>query len=121
MRPVPALPFFEFVKLQKNAGLVLSDSGTVQEECAIFNVPVITIRDTTERPETLECGSNIVSSTRTEAIIDSARFLKTLGPKGNWQAPPEYLAKNVSERVIRILLSNPTWTGADARAVQSDS
>jgi UDP-N-acetylglucosamine 2-epimerase (non-hydrolysing) len=112
VRPVDAMPFFEFVKLQKNAALVLTDSGTVQEECAIFGVPVITIRDTTERPETVEAGSNIVTSIAPGSIIAAASFLRTLGPKGCWRPPPEYLEPNVSEKILRIVLSNPDWASA---------
>lgn len=107
--PVDAMPFFEFVKLQKNAALVLSDSGTVQEECAIFRVPVITIRDTTERPETVEAGSNVISSTDPGAIVAAARFLQAAGTRGTWDPPAEYLARNVAEKVLRLILSNPKW------------
>jgi UDP-N-acetylglucosamine 2-epimerase (non-hydrolysing) len=105
--PVPAMPFFEFVRLQQSAALVLSDSGTVQEECAILGVPVLTLRDATERPETVECGSNLVASTDPERIVECARFLRSLAPGGGWTLPPEYLAPNVSETVLRILLSGP--------------
>lgn len=111
--PVDAMPFFEFVKLQKNAALVLSDSGTVQEECAIFRVPVITIRDTTERPETIESGSNIISSTRPDAILKAAQYLQALGPSGMWEPPAEYLERGVSEKITRILLSNPAWAAGN--------
>ena len=47
---------FEFIKMEKNAFCVLTDSGTVQEECAIFKIPTVTVRDTTERPETIDAG-----------------------------------------------------------------
>ena len=57
---LPPLGFFDFVRLEQNAFCLLSDSGTVQEEACIFGVPNVTIRDVTERPETLECGSNIL-------------------------------------------------------------
>jgi UDP-N-acetylglucosamine 2-epimerase (non-hydrolysing) len=110
------MPFFEFVKLQKNAALVLSDSGTVQEECAIFKVPVITIRDTTERPETMESGSNIISSTRPEAVVAAARYLRSEGTHGEWEAPEGYLERNVSGKVLRILLSNPAWAAGSRMA-----
>lgn len=106
VRAVPAMPFFEFVKLQRQAALVLTDSGTVQEESAIFRVPVITIRDTTERPETIEAGSNIVASTDPARIVSAARFLHGLGRKGVWSPPLEYMDPNVSEKVVRILLSH---------------
>lgn len=111
--PVDAMGFFEFVKLQKNAALVLSDSGTVQEECAIFRVPVITIRDTSERPETMESGSNVVSSTEPGAIIRAVRFLHQRGFRGEWTAPREYLEPNVSDKVIRLLLSNVSWVAGN--------
>lgn len=106
VRAVPAMPFFEFVKLQRHAALVLSDSGTVQEECAIFRVPVITIRDATERPETIEAGSNIVSSTNPDAIVAAATYLKDAARRNEWAAPPEYMVPNVSSKIVRILLSN---------------
>jgi UDP-N-acetylglucosamine 2-epimerase (non-hydrolysing) len=105
--PIDAMPFFEYVKLQKNAALVLSDSGTVQEECSIFRIPSITIRDTTERPETLECGSNIVSSTCPERILAAADFLLQSDHACDWSPPAEYLEPNVSDKIVRILLSNP--------------
>jgi UDP-N-acetylglucosamine 2-epimerase (non-hydrolysing) len=113
VRPVPAMPFFEFVKLQKSAALVLSDSGTVQEECAIFRVPVITIRDTTERPETMEWGTNLIASTRPGAIVAAARYLREQPAQPDWSPPPEYLARDVSDRVTRILLSNPWWAAGN--------
>ena len=59
--------FFEFNNLQKNAFCVLSDSGTAQEECSIYGVPTVTLRDVTERPETLEAGSNFISGCEPEA------------------------------------------------------
>lgn len=102
--PVPAMPFFEFVRLQQAAALVLTDSGTVQEECALFRVPVLTLRDTTERPETVECGSNLVASTDPARILAAARLLRSLPVRGTWTPPAEYLEPNVSEKVLRVLL-----------------
>jgi UDP-N-acetylglucosamine 2-epimerase (non-hydrolysing) len=99
-----AMPFFAFVKLQKNARLVLSDSGTVQEESAIFGVPAVTIRDTTERPETMESGSNVIASTRPEHIAAAAGFLLR-GVGRGWKPPAEYLEPNVSDKIVKILLS----------------
>lgn len=106
VRAVPALGFFDFVHLQKHAALVLTDSGTVQEECAILHVPVITIRDTTERPETVEAGSNIIASTDPARIYAAAEFVRSRGGSVGWSAPPEYLERNVSDKIVRILLSN---------------
>jgi UDP-N-acetylglucosamine 2-epimerase (non-hydrolysing) len=96
------LGFFDFVKLEKNALAVLTDSGTVQEECAIFGIPNITLRDVTERPETIECGSNIVCGGETEAITAAVEI--ALGQPSTWQPPKEYLVENVSQTVSKIVL-----------------
>jgi UDP-N-acetylglucosamine 2-epimerase (non-hydrolysing) len=98
---------FDFVKLEQNAFCVLTDSGTVQEECCIFGVPTVTIRDVTERPETLEVGSNILSGADVDSIIQSVRTVVTM--RDVWESPREYLAKNVSQTVIKILLSHDHW------------
>ena len=99
---VKPLGFFDFVKLEKNALAVLTDSGTVQEECAIFGVPNITVRDVTERPETLECGSNIVSGAETDSIMRAAEI--ALSQPSNWSPPKEYLKENVAQTVSKIVL-----------------
>lgn len=96
------LGFFDFVKLEKNALVVLTDSGTVQEECAIFGVPNVTVRDVTERPETLECGSNIISGAATEAILRAVEM--AISQPVNWTAPNEYLVRNVAQTVSKIVL-----------------
>lgn len=95
--------FFDFIKLEQNAFCVLSDSGTVQEECAIFGVPTVTVRDVTERPETVDCGSNILSGADTESLLRAIRAVTELPPR--WTAPAEYLEKAVSDTVCRLLLS----------------
>lgn len=95
------LGFFDFVKLERNAKCVLSDSGTVQEECAIFGVPNVTLRDTTERAETLECGSNILSGADPGDIARAVAIALDSRP---WSPPPEYLAENVSQAVVKIVL-----------------
>jgi UDP-N-acetylglucosamine 2-epimerase (non-hydrolysing) len=94
--------FFDFVKLEKNAAAVLTDSGTVQEECSIFRIPNITIRDVTERPETVECGSNIVSGADANSILRTLEVAVSQPP--NWTPPAEYTATNVSQVVAKIVL-----------------
>ncbi len=93
--------FFDFIKLEQNALCVLSDSGTVQEECALFKVANVTLRDVTERPETLECGSNILTGANGENILRCVDLV--LEQKAGWSVPPEYLVENVSDTVIRLL------------------
>jgi len=93
--------FFDFIALEKNAFCVLSDSGTVQEECSIFKVPNVTLRDVTERPETLECGSNILSGAEPESVMRSVALV--ISRDANWNPPSEYLATNVSDTVVKII------------------
>ncbi|GIW79184.1 MAG: UDP-N-acetyl glucosamine 2-epimerase [Gemmatales bacterium] len=103
LRYLEPFSFFDFIMLERKAHCVLTDSGTVQEECAIFNVPNVTIRDVTERPETVECGSNILSGAEPEVL--SACVRKALKRPGKVAAPSEYLVENVSDTVVNIVLS----------------
>ena len=64
----------------------------------------MTIRDVTERPETLECGSNILSGVEPEAILRAVRAVRAT--PANWTVPPEYLAPNVSSTAARIVLGH---------------
>lgn len=96
------LGFFDFVNLEKNALGVLTDSGTVQEECCIFRIPNITLRDVTERPETIECGSNVLSGADPESIVRTTTL--ALSHPADWSAPREYLIENVSQTVCKIVL-----------------
>lgn len=96
------LGFFDFVKLEKNALAVLTDSGTVQEECTIFGIPNITLRDVTERPETIECGSNILSGATIDSIVRAVGL--ALSQPSDWDKPREYLYENVSQTVSKIVL-----------------
>ncbi|MFC1900300.1 non-hydrolyzing UDP-N-acetylglucosamine 2-epimerase [Chloroflexota bacterium] len=94
--------FFDFISLEKQARGVITDSGTVQEECCILKVPNITIRDVTERPETIECGSNMLTGVSQELILKSLEIV--LDDKRQWEPPKEYLAENVSSKVARIII-----------------
>lgn len=97
--------FFDFVKLEMNAMCVITDSGTVQEECAIFKVPNVTIRTTTERPETIECGSNILAGVDIDSITRAA-WIVMYGKLQDqvWQSPNGYEDTNVSSKVAKIVL-----------------
>ena len=94
--------FFDFVALEKNALCVITDSGTVQEECCIFKVPNITIRDVTERPETIESGSNMLTSVSPDLMLRAVEIV--LNEKHEWQPPVEYLERDVSSKVVKIIL-----------------
>ncbi|MFA9556939.1 non-hydrolyzing UDP-N-acetylglucosamine 2-epimerase [Evansella sp. AB-rgal1] len=94
--------FFDFIKLEKNAYCVITDSGTVQEECCIFRIPTVTIRKTTERPETIECGSNMLSGINASQIVSAVQIMVNQ-PK-NWLLPNGYEEKDVSDKVAKIIL-----------------
>jgi UDP-N-acetylglucosamine 2-epimerase (non-hydrolysing) len=94
--------FFDFIALERNAFCVLSDSGTVQEECCIFRVANVTIRDVTERLETIECGSNMLSGADPDSILQCVRVV--LDQKSSWIVPREYLVATVSTTVTKILM-----------------
>jgi UDP-N-acetylglucosamine 2-epimerase (non-hydrolysing) len=94
--------FFDFISLEKNAYCVISDSGTVQEECCIFHIPNVTIRDVTERPETIECGSNILSGADRNSVVNCVRLV--LSESTGWKEPVEYVNRTVSTTVVKIVL-----------------
>jgi UDP-N-acetylglucosamine 2-epimerase (non-hydrolysing) len=102
LRFVEPLGFFDFVRLEREAFCLLSDSGTVQEEACIFGVPNVTIRDVTERPETVECGSNVLASCDGELIERMVDLVTER--RSDWRPPSEYLAEHVADTVVRIVL-----------------
>lgn len=104
LKMLEPLGFFEFVHLEKHAFCTLSDSGTVQEECCILGAPSVTLRDVTERPETIECGSSVLSGQSPARIPALVRqVVRATSP---WTPPVEYTVKNVSEIVTRIIVSH---------------
>ena len=101
VRFLDPLGFLDFIRLEQSAFCILSDSGTVQEEACIFGVPNVTIREVTERPETIECGSNLLSGSDPDDIV---RHVKLVTQQGTgWQPPAEYTAPLVAETVLRIV------------------
>jgi UDP-N-acetylglucosamine 2-epimerase (non-hydrolysing) len=77
--------FLEFLEAESNARLVLTDSGGVQEECCILGVPCVTLRENTERPETVQVGANVLAGYRSDTILQSARKMMSAG--NGWANP----------------------------------
>ncbi|WP_150269685.1 non-hydrolyzing UDP-N-acetylglucosamine 2-epimerase [Paenibacillus tepidiphilus] len=94
--------FFDFVRLERHALCAITDSGTVQEECCLMGVPTVTIRRTTERPETVDCGSNVVSGVEQGSILRCVKLMTSVGRE--WEAPEGYKAPDVSAKVVKFLL-----------------
>lgn len=82
---IEPVDYLSFLQLEANARLVLTDSGGVQEEACILRIPCVTLRDNTERPETLDVGSNILAGTSPERISEMVRIM--LKRENNWKNP----------------------------------
>jgi UDP-N-acetylglucosamine 2-epimerase (non-hydrolysing) len=102
IRFLEPLGFFDFIALERNAFCAISDSGTVQEECCLFRAPNVTIRDVTERPETIECGSNILAGAEPDSLCRAVHLVTE--QDRDWTPPPEYLVGDVSNTVVKICL-----------------
>jgi len=85
VRLMDPIGFLEFLQLESNAFLVITDSGGIQEETCILKVPCVTLRDNTERPETLEVGSNILAGTEPNKIIENAKIMAD--KQRDWRNP----------------------------------
>jgi len=75
---IDPLGFLEFLQLEANARLVLTDSGGVQEETCILGIPCVTIRENTERPETIDVGSNMLSGISSEKIAECGKKMESV-------------------------------------------
>ena len=91
--------------LEKHARLVFTDSGGVQEECCVLQVPCITLRDDTERPETLYVGSNVLAGTHLASLDEQVRGM--LEKDRDWENP--FGDGRAGERIIDILLEGPVY------------
>lgn len=100
IRLIDPVDFLDFLQLESNARLVLTDSGGVQEETCILGVPCVTLRDNTERPETVEVGSNVLSGTEPEMIMKCARDM--LGRGNGWKNP--FGDGRAAERIGRAVI-----------------
>ncbi len=85
VKVIPPLDYWDFLLLESSAALVLTDSGGIQEETCILRVPCVTLRDNTERPETLEVGSNIIVGTNPQKIVRGVQ--KMINKRRQWANP----------------------------------
>ena len=93
--------YLDFMQLMQNARLILTDSGGIQEETTYLGIPCITIRENTERPVTVEIGTNVMTGSDPQRIIDETG--KILSGKGKKGRIPELWDGKAAERIVRIL------------------
>jgi UDP-N-acetylglucosamine 2-epimerase (non-hydrolysing) len=102
---IDPLGYLDFIKLLSSAKVVFTDSGGVQEETTILNVPCLTLQTNTDRPCTVEIGSNLVVGTEPDAIIEAYRHSQNGGRKVAKQTPPLWdgrAAERIAETIATV-------------------
>lgn len=99
--PIPPQGFLEFLGMEKGANLVLTDSGTVVEECAILGTPCMTLRESTERVDLIELGVNTLTGIDIDQMLDSAELTLSRNIE-----PVSHYGKNISDKICNILAGN---------------
>ncbi len=105
------LTYLDFLNLTKDADLVITDSGGIQEETTFLNVPCVTLRENTERPVTVDIGSNYLIGTDTEKIIKTVDLI--LSGRGKEATIPKYWDGKAGERIIDSILSYQVQLGKE--------
>jgi len=100
IKVINPMGFLDFLWLETNAALIMTDSGGVQEEACTLRVGCVTLRDNTERPETVEVGSNIIAGTYPGNIVKACK--KMLKSKRKWRNPLG--DGKASERILKVLV-----------------
>ena len=104
LKLLPPIGYMDFIQLQKHARLILTDSGGIQEEACLLGVPCITLRENTERPESVEVGANILVGRDAKQAVQAAE---------TWLAADSFSWRNpfgdghVAESILDILLNKP--------------
>ena len=91
--------YLDFLQLESDAKLILTDSGGIQEEACILRIPCVTLRDNTERPETLEVGSNALAGANSQKILSTTQ--KMIKKNQKWGNP--FGDGKAGEKIIKIL------------------
>lgn len=96
---------FDFVKLQKNAYCVLSDSGTIHEDAGIMGIPALVVRESSERPEAFDNGNVILTGVDPQTILTSIEIVKKqVEDNIKFRNPSDYQEENISDKVVRLVV-----------------
>jgi UDP-N-acetylglucosamine 2-epimerase (non-hydrolysing) len=101
VRLIEPLGYLDFLKLESNAKLVLTDSGGIQQEACTLKIPCVTLRENTESPETVEVGSNMIAGLETDKIFKSINQM--LEKNNDWRNP--FGDGTASKQIIEIILA----------------
>ncbi|MCP8321601.1 MAG: UDP-N-acetylglucosamine 2-epimerase (non-hydrolyzing) [archaeon] len=104
---VEPVDYLTFLKLLSDAKLVFTDSGGVQEEACIVGVPCVTLRYNTERPETLEVGSNVLAGTEPKSMLEKAKFM--INKSRNWENP--FGDGKAGKRIVKVIMDTEIARG----------
>ncbi len=107
LRLVEPLGYLDFLHLMANARVVITDSGGIQEETTILQVPCLTARDTTERPITVSCGWNRLVGTNPEDLVTACRELLTTRVSGGDR--PALWDGKASQRILDVLMTKSSY------------
>lgn len=100
VRFLPPLGYMDFLGLHAGAALVMTDSGGLQEEACSLQIPCVTLRDNTERPESVEVGANVLAGASPDAIVAAARTMHT--KSRDWVNP--FGDGTAAEKILDVLL-----------------
>jgi UDP-N-acetylglucosamine 2-epimerase (non-hydrolysing) len=100
VRLLDPVGYLDFLKLMKYCSIVLTDSGGIQEETTALEIPCVTIRENTERPITIEIGTNVLAGTDAGAIVDEALRVLRNGIKDS--RVPDLWDGRAAERIVGV-------------------
>ncbi len=106
LKLLPPIGYLDFIQLQKHAQLILTDSGGIQEEACLLGVPCITLRENTERPESIEVGANILVGRDANKALAAAGKWLTSEQVFNWDNP--FGDGHVAEAILDIIIADNT-------------
>jgi len=111
LRLIDPVGYLDFLRLMSGARLVLTDSGGIQEETTVLGIPCITLRENTERPITVEMGTNTIAGTDTTKIVAAATRALDNPPDKSKPRVPEYWDGHTAERILDALSEPPAVAG----------